>query len=61
MGIVSQVAIQVALNLAVVTNTLPSTGIGLPFFSYGGTALIILLTEMGIVLSVSRYSYVEKG
>jgi cell division protein FtsW len=61
MGIVSQVGIQVALNLAVVTNTLPSTGIGLPFFSYGGTALIILLTEMGIILSVSRYSYVEKG
>lgn len=61
MGIVSQVGIQVALNLAVVTNTLPSTGIGLPFFSYGGTALIILLTEMGIVLSVSRYSYIEKG
>lgn len=61
MGIVSQVAIQVILNLAVVTNTVPSTGIGLPFFSYGGTALIILLTEMGIVLSVSRYSYIEKG
>lgn len=61
MGIVSQVGIQVALNLAVVTNTLPSTGIGLPFFSYGGTALIILLTEMGIVLSISRYSYIEKG
>jgi len=61
MGIVCQVAIQVCLNLAVVTNTLPSTGIGLPFFSYGGTALIILLTEMGIVLSVSRYSYIEKG
>lgn len=61
MGIVAQVGIQVALNLAVVTNTLPSTGIGLPFFSYGGTALIILLTEMGIVLSVSRYSYIEKG
>ncbi len=61
MGIVSQVGIQVALNLAVVTNTLPSTGIGLPFFSFGGTALIILLTEMGIILSVSRYSYVEKG
>lgn len=61
MGIVAQVAIQVILNLAVVTNTLPSTGIGLPFFSYGGTALIILLTEMGVILSISRYSYIEKG
>ncbi len=61
MGIICQVAIQVVLNLAVVTNTLPSTGIGLPFFSFGGTALIILLCEMGVVLSVSRYSYIEKG
>ncbi len=61
MGIIAQVAIQVILNIAVITNTLPATGIGLPFFSYGGSALIILLTEMGIVLSVSRYSYVERG
>ena len=61
MGITSQVIVQVLLNLAVVTNTFPSTGISLPFFSYGGTSLIILLAEMGIVLSVSRYSFIEQG
>ncbi|MBQ8359834.1 MAG: FtsW/RodA/SpoVE family cell cycle protein, partial [Oscillospiraceae bacterium] len=43
------------LNLGVVTNLLPSTGIALPFFSYGGTALAVNLGEMGIVLSISRY------
>ena len=59
-GIVSRVAVQTILNIAVVTNTLPSTGISLPFFSYGGTALVILLAEMGVVLSVSRFSYMEK-
>ncbi len=61
MGITAQIVIQVILNLAVVTNTLPSTGISLPFFSYGGSSLIILLIEMGLVLSVSRYSFVEQG
>ncbi len=53
-GIVMQVALQVILNIAVVTDTIPNTGIGLPFFSYGGTALFIMLCEMGVVLSVSR-------
>lgn len=61
MGIVIQVVLQVILNIAVVTNSIPSTGIGLPFFSYGGTNLVILLAEIGIVLSISRYSYLEKG
>lgn len=61
MGITSQIVIQVLLNLAVVTNTFPSTGISLPFFSYGGTSLLILLAEMGIVLSISRYSFIEQG
>ncbi len=61
MGVTAQIVIQVILNLAVVTNTLPSTGISLPFFSYGGTSLLILLAEMGIVLSISRYSFVERG
>ncbi len=61
MGITAQIIIQVLLNLAVVTNTFPSTGISLPFFSYGGTSLIILLAEMGIVLSISRYSFIEQG
>ena len=55
-GITSRVAIQALLNIAVVTNVLPSTGIGLPFISYGGTALLVLMVEMGLVLSVSRHS-----
>ena len=56
-GLVTQIAVQTALNLGVVTNLLPSTGIALPFFSYGGTALAVNLAEMGIVLSVSRHRY----
>ena len=59
-GIIMHVGLQVILNIAVVTNTLPSTGISLPFFSYGGTSLMILLAEMGVVLSVSRISQIEK-
>lgn len=54
MGLTFQVGLQMTLNVLVVTNTIPNTGISLPFFSYGGTSLMILLLEMGIVLSVSR-------
>mgnify|MGYP004506233621 FL=1 len=53
-GFVVQVVLQAILNIAVVTNTIPNTGISLPFFSSGGTSLLMLLGEMGIVLSVSR-------
>ena len=53
-GFVVQVAMQAALNMAVVTGTIPNTGISLPFFSSGGTSLMMLLGEMGVVLSVSR-------
>lgn len=53
-GLVTLIAVQTALNLGVVTNLLPSTGIALPFFSYGGTALAVNLGQMGIVLSISR-------
>lgn len=53
-GVITLLATQVFLNIGVVTNLLPNTGISLPFFSYGGTALVIQLAEMGIVLSVSR-------
>lgn len=53
-GIVSQVAIQTIFNILVVTDTIPNTGIALPFFSYGGTSLMMLCVEMGIVLSISR-------
>ncbi len=58
-GITTQVAVQVLLNIAVVTNTIPNTGIALPFFSYGGTSLVILFAEMGILLSVSRTSHLK--
>lgn len=53
-GITSLVAIQVIINVAVVTSSMPATGMPLPFFSYGGTALFILLCEMGVLLNVSR-------
>ena len=53
-GLISLIAVQTILNLFVVTNLLPSTGIALPFFSYGGTALAVNLGEMGILLSISR-------
>ncbi len=55
-GLVSLIAVQTVLNLGVVTNLLPSTGIALPFFSYGGTALAVNLGEMGVVLSISRHT-----
>ena len=60
MGIVFQVGVQVILNIAVVTDSMPNTGISLPFFSYGGTSLMMLLMEMGVVLSVSRTARLEK-
>jgi cell division protein FtsW len=60
MGMVFQVGLQVILNVAVVTDTIPNTGIGLPFFSSGGTSLLILLAEMGVILSVSRFSKIGK-
>ncbi len=53
-GVVTQIAMQTFLNIAVVSNFLPNTGVSLPFFSYGGTALAMQLAEMGVVLSVSR-------
>jgi len=54
-GLTTLIAVQTILNLGVVSNLLPSTGIALPFFSYGGTALAVNLGEMGILLSISRY------
>ena len=59
-GICIKMAVQVLLNIAVVTNTIPNTGISLPFFSYGGSSLIMLFFEMGIILSISRYSKIQK-
>ena len=54
MGLTTLLALQVILNVAVCTNTVPCTGISLPFFSYGGTALLLQMAEMGIILSLSR-------
>jgi len=59
-GLVTLIAVQTILNLCVVTNLLPSTGVALPFFSYGGTALAVNLGEMGIVLQISRQKNKEK-
>lgn len=53
-GVMAHIAVQLVLNIAVVTNSIPNTGISLPFISYGGSSVIFLLTEMGIVLGVSR-------
>ena len=53
-GVLAHIAIQVILNIAVVTNVIPNTGITLPFISYGGTSILFLMAEMGIVLSVSN-------
>ena len=61
MGLTAQVGLQVILNICVVTNSLPNTGISLPFFSYGGTSLCMLLAEMGLILSISRSSKMEKS
>ena len=53
-GVMGHIAIQVILNIAVVTNTIPNTGISLPFISYGGTSVLFLLIEIGLVLSVAK-------
>lgn len=55
-GVIAQIAVQVILNIAVVTNTIPNTGISLPFISYGGTSVLFLLSEMGIVLNIGHHS-----
>ncbi len=60
LGICTKIAVQVLLNVAVVTNTVPNTGISLPFFSYGGSSLIMLFFEIGMVLSFSRYAKIVK-
>ncbi len=59
-GLTTQVGLQAILNIAVTTNTIPNTGISLPFFSYGGSSLLMLLFQMGIILSISRYSSIEQ-
>ena len=60
LGLTLQIGLQVAINVAVVSNLLPNTGISLPFFSYGGTSIFMLLAQMGVVLSISRQAHIEK-
>ena len=59
-GIFAHIALQVILNIAVVTNLIPTTGITLPFISYGGTSILFLMTEMGIALGISRKIKIEE-
>ena len=59
-GVMSHLGLQVFLNVAGVTGLVPATGISLPFFSSGGTSLILQIFEMGIVLAISRYSYQKR-
>ena len=60
-GIMTQLGVQVALNILVITDSIPNTGITLPFFSYGGTALVMQLFEIGVVLAVSRKANLRKA
>ena len=55
-GITSMVGLQAIINIAVVTSSMPNTGMPLPFFSYGGTSLLILLASVGVLLNISRAS-----
>ncbi|MDD6282953.1 MAG: FtsW/RodA/SpoVE family cell cycle protein, partial [Oribacterium sp.] len=59
-GIMFHIALQAILNIAVATNSIPNTGITLPFVSYGGTSLVLLMSEVGICLSVSRQIVIER-
>ena len=59
-GLTLKIALQVMMNIAVVTNSMPNTGISLPFFSSGGTALMLQIFEVGIILSISRFSTQKK-
>ena len=59
-GVITKIALQALLNVAVVTNTIPNTGISLPFFSYGGSSLVMIFFEIGMVLSFSRYTKIKK-
>ena len=60
-GLSAQIGLQVILNIMVITDWLPNTGISLPFFSYGGSSLVTLLAQMGIVLSISRSSVINNN
>ena len=59
-GILSHIAVQVILNIAVVTNTMPNTGVSLPFISAGGTSVLLFLAEIGIALAVGRTIQIDR-
>ena len=59
-GLMAQIGLQVVLNVLVITDWLPNTGISLPFFSYGGSSMLVLLVQMGIVLNISRSANIAK-
>ena len=59
-GLIFKIGLQVAMNIAVVTNSMPNTGVALPFFSSGGSAIMMQIFEIGIILSISRYSTQKK-
>ncbi len=59
-GITSLIAVQVIINVAVVTSSMPVTGMPLPFFSYGGTSLVFLLSGIGILLNISKHSNYDR-
>ena len=59
-GVITHVAVQALLNIAVVTNTVPNTGVTLPFISYGGSSLFFLLAEIGMVMSVARTTAIRQ-
>jgi len=60
MGLTIHIGLQVFLNIAVVTNSIPATGVSLPFFSYGGSSLVVQMAEMGIILNISKYSHIDR-
>ena len=59
-GVMLHISIQVIMNIAVVTNTMPNTGVSLPFISYGGTSLAFLIAEMGLVFSISKTNIIRE-
>ena len=60
-GVMAQIGLQVIINIAVVTNSIPATGMPLPFISYGGSSLLFLMIEMGMVLGIARNSKISKA
>ena len=60
-GITVMIAVQVIINIAVVTNSMPNTGIPLPFISYGGTSMVIMMSCMGILMNISRYDEISES